>query len=128
MKTEIQSSSNSTISNGMCRLCLSHCDDENSVEIFNNNYQSLLVRIMACAGLEVCLQFNNIFFKFNYTDIWNNSQYLQVTEQDPLPKRICLECRLILEKSFLFRNKCKNSDSKLRRHFRLINAGKGEKL
>lgn len=51
----------------------------------------------------------------------------QVTQQDPLPKRICLECRLSLEKSFLFRNKSKNSDSKLRRHFRLINAGKGKK-
>lgn len=31
----------------------------------------------------------------------------------------------MLEKSFLFRNKCKNSDSKLRRHIRLVNAGKG---
>lgn len=49
----------------------------------------------------------------------------KVTKQDQLPKRICLECRLMLEKSFLFRNKCKNSDSKLRRHIRLINAGKG---
>lgn len=49
-----------------------------------------------------------------------------MTQQDALPKRICLECRLALEKSFLFRNKSKNSDSKLRRHFRLINAGKGK--
>lgn len=49
----------------------------------------------------------------------------KVTKQDQLPKRICMDCRLMLEKSFLFRNKCKNSDSKLRRHIRLINAGKG---
>lgn len=52
--------------------------------------------------------------------------FIQVTQQDSLPKRICLECRLTLEKSFLFRNKCKNSDGKLRHHFRLINAGKGK--
>ncbi|XP_031631285.1 zinc finger protein 12-like [Contarinia nasturtii] len=98
MKTENQSSS-TTISDGMCRLCTVQCDDENSVEIFDINEQSLTIRIMACAGLEV-------------------------TQQDALPKRVCLECRLVLEKSFLFRTKCKNSDLKLRRHFRLINAGK----
>lgn len=41
---------------GMCRLCLSSCTDENSVEIFFTNDLSLNVRIMACAGLEVCRQ------------------------------------------------------------------------
>lgn len=48
-----------------------------------------------------------------------------MTQQDSLPKQICLKCRLDLERFFLFRNKCKNSDRKLRHHFRLINAGKG---
>lgn len=54
MKTDIQST-NSSISDEMCRLCLNHCDDENSVEIFFSNDLSLTVRIMACAGLEVSL-------------------------------------------------------------------------
>lgn len=49
-----------------------------------------------------------------------------MSSQDALPKQICVECRLQLEKSFLFRNKCKNSDAKQRRHFRLVNAGKGK--
>lgn len=48
--------------------------------------------------------------------------------QDPLPKSICMSCHLQLEKSLLFRNKSKNSDSKLRRHIRLINAGKVSKV
>lgn len=47
-------SSSNFILDGMCRLCTSQCYDENSVEIFDINEQSLTVRIMACAGLEVC--------------------------------------------------------------------------
>lgn len=62
----MQTTSNLTISDGMCRLCLSQCDDENSVEIFYTNDQSLTVRIMACAGLEVCLQFNQIIYIQSY--------------------------------------------------------------
>lgn len=53
MKTKAQCINNS-ISDAMCRLCLNIGDDENSVEIFDPNETSLTVRIMACAGLEVC--------------------------------------------------------------------------
>lgn len=42
---------------GMCRLCLGQCDDENSVDIFDLQDSSLTVRIMACAGLEVCYDY-----------------------------------------------------------------------
>lgn len=41
-----------------------------------------------------------------------------------MPKHICLDCRQSLEKFYFFRNKSKNNDTKLRRHLRLINAGK----
>lgn len=37
---------------------------------------------------------------------------------------MCTECRYGLEKFYLFRKKSKNADTKLRRHLRLINAGK----
>lgn len=49
---------------------------------------------------------------------------LQVQQQDALPKNICLDCRQLLEKFYYFRKKSKNSDTKLRRHLRLLNAGK----
>lgn len=111
-------------SDEMCRLCLNHFDAENAVNIFDTN--DLSIRIMACAGLEVCLL---CIWTFYYWNIFTKCEWkwiLKVTQQDALPKQICLECRLVLEKSFLFRNKCKSSDTKLRRHFRLINAGKGK--
>lgn len=37
----------------MCRMCLLQCDAENLLLIFDPNDESLTVRIMACAGLEV---------------------------------------------------------------------------
>lgn len=37
----------------MCRLCLNKFDAQNAVDIFDTN--DLSIRIMACAGLEVCL-------------------------------------------------------------------------
>lgn len=55
MKAEMQTTENANVSDGMCRLCLGQCNNENSVEIFYTNDQSLTVRIMACTGLEVCL-------------------------------------------------------------------------
>lgn len=59
MEMEIEDQNNWHSSNemlqGMCRLCLCSCNDENSVEIFFTNDLSLNVRIMACVGLEVCL-------------------------------------------------------------------------
>lgn len=68
------------------------------------------------------LYYGLLIFAFNLWKIGFKLN-LKETKQDQLPKRIRLECRLMLRKSFLFRNKCKNSDSKLRRHIRLINAG-----
>lgn len=49
---------------------------------------------------------------------------MQVQSSDALPKSICKDCRYILEKCYYFRTKSKNSDAKLKRHIRLINAGK----
>lgn len=56
MKTESESQSTLNTET-MCRLCLCQSGDENSVEIFFTNDLSLTVRIMACAGLEVCWLF-----------------------------------------------------------------------
>lgn len=39
-----------------------------------------------------------------------------------------MDCRQLLEKFYYFRKKSKNSDTKLRRHMRLINAGKPSKV
>lgn len=50
--------------------------------------------------------------------------YFQVNQGDALPKHMCTECRYGLEKFYLFRKKSKNADTKLRRHLRLVNAGK----
>lgn len=38
----------------MCRLCLVDGPEEDMVEIFDSNEVSLTVRILACAGLDVC--------------------------------------------------------------------------
>lgn len=75
MKTEMQTSDNAIVSDGMCRLCLSHCEDENSVDIFFTSDQSLTVRIMACSGLEVCLQFVYIFSIRKYSHIMSTLQH-----------------------------------------------------
>lgn len=45
--------------NLLCRLCLNHCDNENSNDIFDSKDFSLTLRIMACAGLEVCYEINS---------------------------------------------------------------------
>lgn len=44
---------------------------------------------------------------------------------DAMPKNLCVQCRLHLEKSNLVRNKCKNLEAKMRKHLRIINAGRG---
>lgn len=41
---------------------------------------------------------------------------------------MCTECRYGLEKFYLFRKKSKNADTKLRRHLRLVNAGKASNV
>lgn len=79
----------------ICRLCLSGGP---LLNIFEDE-ANLPVRIMACCSLEV-------------------------TTSDPLPKFICLDCRYQLDKTYIFRMKSKNAESKLKRHMRLVNAGK----
>lgn len=79
----------------ICRLCLSGGP---LVSIFEDS-TNLPVRIMACCSLEV-------------------------TQTDSLPKYLCLDCRYQLDKTYIFRMKSKNAESKLKRHIRLLNAGK----
>lgn len=79
----------------ICRLCLSSGP---LVNIFEDE-ANLPVRIMACCSLEV-------------------------NPSDNLPKCICLDCRYQLDKTYIFRMKSKNAESKLKRHIRLVNAGK----
>lgn len=43
---------------------------------------------------------------------------------DSLPKHICKDCRYQLEKSYFFRTVAKQSDTRLRKHIRLINQNK----
>lgn len=45
-----------------------------------------------------------------------------------MPKYICWECRVQLEKSYVFRKQCKTSDDKLHKHVRLTNAGRVSKV
>ncbi|XP_065371513.1 zinc finger and SCAN domain containing protein 4D [Calliphora vicina] len=92
----------------MCRLCLK--ENAASVYIFpkeknSDKYTALSIpmRIMACAALEV-------------------------KDSDDFPKRICYECRLQLEKSYLFRKQSQSSDAKLRKHMRLIGMGRKSKV
>lgn len=82
---------------GMCRLCLKNADPLE--DIFEKNEGSLVLRIMACVSLEV-------------------------HKMDNLPKKICAPCRYQLEKTYIFRSKCRENDSKLRRHVKLRMAGK----
>ncbi|XP_063706785.1 zinc finger protein pita-like [Culicoides brevitarsis] len=79
----------------ICRLCLASGP---LTPIFEDE-ANLPVRIMACCSLEV-------------------------TQTDNLPKYLCLECRYQLDKTYIFRMKSKNAESKLKRHIRLLNAGK----
>ncbi|XP_053946820.1 zinc finger and SCAN domain-containing protein 30 isoform X1 [Anastrepha ludens] len=98
----------------MCRLCLRVIDEADLVDIFpqsercsgNGNaamHLSIPMRIMACAALEV-------------------------QAGDGLPKSICTECRFQLEKSYYFRKRNQKSDSKLRKHIRLLNLGKQSRV
>lgn len=85
--------------NQMCRLCLTTTTDPDQlVNIFEDS-SNLPVRIMACCSIEV-------------------------QAADALPKMICNDCRYQLDKTYIFRIKSKNAESKLKRHIRLTNAGK----
>ena len=81
----------------ICRLCLNKSDK--MIGIFENSENTFQIRIMACIQLE----------------IQNNENY---------PLKICYACRYELEKSYVFRIRCKNADAKLRRHIKMINSGK----
>ncbi|XP_011184739.2 zinc finger protein 165 [Zeugodacus cucurbitae] len=96
----------------MCRLCLRIFDQSELVDIFPQSgasadstsvQLSIPMRIMACAALEV-------------------------QTGDGLPKSICTECRYQLEKSYYFRKRNQQSDSKLRKHIRLLNLGKKSRV
>lgn len=52
----------------------------------------------------------------------------QIQESDALPKNVCFDCRHQLEKSYYFRLKSRNTDTKLRRHLRLISTGKASNV
>lgn len=54
MEAQIRSKIKTVSPESMCRLCLTECIDGDSINIFDADEQSLTVRIMACAGLEVC--------------------------------------------------------------------------
>ncbi|XP_065085828.1 zinc finger protein 813-like [Ochlerotatus camptorhynchus] len=82
----------------LCRLCLKKADSLEDI-FENNDSSSLVLRIMACVSLEV-------------------------HKTDNLPKRICSPCRYQLEKTYIFRSKCRDNDTKLRRHVKLLAAGK----
>lgn len=83
----------------LCRLCLTAPKNpEELVNIFEDS-SNLPVRIMACCSLEV-------------------------QSSDALPKNICCDCRYQLDKTYIFRVKSKNAEARLKRHVRLINAGK----
>lgn len=104
----------------LCRLCLNQTDDENLIGIFENDEKSSLsIRIMACSALEVSTEYTFCSFLNIVLGI-----RFQVQENDGLPRSMCIDCRQLLEKFYYFRKKSKNSDTKLRRHLRLINAGK----
>ncbi|XP_023300602.2 zinc finger protein 652-B [Lucilia cuprina] len=92
----------------MCRLCLK--EDAATVCIFSkeknsDKYAALSIpmRIMTCAALEV-------------------------QDAEDFPTKICPDCRLQLEKSYLFRKQSQASDAKLRKHLRLIGMGKTSKV
>uniref|UniRef100_A0A1I8NDY2 Zinc-finger double domain protein n=1 Tax=Musca domestica TaxID=7370 RepID=A0A1I8NDY2_MUSDO len=94
----------------ICRLCLK--EDAGIVSIFplpevklekNSVHISIPMRIMSCVALEV-------------------------QSHDGLPAKICPECRYHLEKFYLFRKQSQASDSKLRKHIRLLSLGKKSKV
>ncbi|XP_058814209.1 zinc finger and BTB domain-containing protein 17-like [Topomyia yanbarensis] len=87
--------------NELCRLCLKKSD---SLEgIFRGNDNPMVLRIMASVSLEV-------------------------HQNDSLPKNICSPCRYQLEKTYVFRSKCRENDIKLKRHIKLLAAGKDSSL
>lgn len=87
-----------------CRLCLQ--ESEKLDDIFGatgDSGSNLHMRIMASVSLEI-------------------------HRSDNLPKGVCPECRYQLEKTYIFRSRCRNNDTRLRRHVKLLAAGKVSRL
>ncbi|KAK6644740.1 hypothetical protein RUM43_001009 [Polyplax serrata] len=80
--------------NEMCRLCLSEVD-------------TVLTPI-----IQDC--------KISYQEWIHYSVDVLIEEGDGLPPNICEECLGMVEQTYLFKKKCKTSDSKLREHLELV--------
>ncbi|KAL5284869.1 hypothetical protein ACFFRR_006904 [Megaselia abdita] len=85
----------------ICRLCLK--EDAAEVGIFAGGLINVSMRIMQVSAIEV-------------------------QSSDDLPNNICEDCRIQLEKSYLFRKRCQISDNKLKKHLRFVNAGRVSKV
>uniref|UniRef100_A0A8D8FAX3 Protein suppressor of hairy wing n=1 Tax=Culex pipiens TaxID=7175 RepID=A0A8D8FAX3_CULPI len=87
-----------------CRLCLQQSDQlEDIFGPAGDGGSSLHMRIMASVSLEI-------------------------HRSDNLPKGVCSGCRYQLEKTYIFRSRCRNNDTRLRRHVKLVAAGKVSRL
>lgn len=106
----------------LCRLCLKEA--ESPEDIFeNNDSSSLVLRIMACVSLEVSIDLLPPGMVSNST-LKLTGIHFKVHKTDNLPKKICSPCRYQLEKTYIFRSKCRDNDTRLRRHVKLLAAGK----
>ncbi|KAH8417713.1 hypothetical protein KR222_004694 [Zaprionus bogoriensis] len=86
-----------------CRLCLSAHTDAYAIFDEDDSQLSIPMRLMACLSVEA-------------------------KPTDGLPKKICADCRYLLEKSFLFRQRSQAADKKLRKHNRLVAMGKKSRV
>lgn len=88
----------------LCRLCLQESNELD--DIFGaggDSCSTLHMRIMSSVSLEI-------------------------HRSDNLPKGICPACRYQLEKTYIFRSRCRNNDTRLRRHVKLLAAGKVSRM
>lgn len=83
-----------------CRLCLNDLVKKEKHFVFEN---SLVMRILVVASVEI-------------------------STSDSLPKSICTDCRYQLEKSYFFRIKAKQNQTKMKKHIKLLKAGKSSNL
>ncbi|XP_055542115.1 zinc finger protein 836-like [Wyeomyia smithii] len=86
----------------LCRLCLKKSDCLGCI-VETSESNSMVLRIMFSVSLEI-------------------------HPNDNLPKNICSQCHYQLEKSYIFRSKCRDNDTRLRRHVKLTAAGKPSSL
>lgn len=90
----------------LCRLCLQESNELDDIFGTGSGGESgstLHMRIMASVSLEI-------------------------HRSDNLPKGICPACRYQLEKTYIFRSRCRNNDTRLRRHVKLLAAGKVSRM